>query len=237
MTNETSIEYQSISWQWGWESVGVISSGMLSVFLIAFTVWIAIRQNKIQEKIAKDQEQLQKQIAKDQDVLQKQIADRDINAQNYQHRIRCYLQMIKVFEGLTKTHGFSMGHLYDGTPLPIVTINDMDKGYWMMFQTKKEAQLLFSADLAKQIADLYELYAEYSQKFTSFYFSQPKLSEKLKHIDEEKYMNAHRDPKIMQEIENISPEWAWLIKIHCMAQDKFKSDEFNNLIIKEIKPE
>ncbi len=41
----------------------------------------------------------------------------------------------------------------------------------------------------------------------------------------------------MQEIGKISTEWASLIKIHCLAQDKFKSEEFNDLIIRETKTE
>lgn len=215
MKTETLIECKENPWHWGWDSVGVISSGILSFLLIVFTIWISIRQNRIQ----------------------KQISDRDIKAQNYQHRIRCYLQMINAFETLSKTHGFTMGFLYDGTPIPVVTLNDMDKGKWAMFSVKKEAKLLFSADLARQIAEICELYAEYSQQFTMFYLSQPKLSDKLKNIDVEKYMNAHRDSKTMQEIEKISKEWASLIKIHCLVQDKFKSEEFNDLIISETKTE
>lgn len=211
----TLIECKENPWQWGWDSVGVISSGILSFLLIGFTIWIAIRQNRIQ----------------------KQISDRDIKAQNYQHRSRCYLQMINSFQDLAKTHGFTMGHLYNGTPIPIVTVNDLDKGRWGMFSVKKEAKMLFSADLSRQISEIYELYAEYSQQFTMFYFSQTKLSDKLREIDFEKYMNAHRDSETMQEIENISKELASLIKIHCLAQDKFKSEEFNDLFINETKTE
>ena len=111
----TLIECKENPWQLGWDSVDVISSGFLSVLLIVFTIGISIRQNRIQ----------------------KQISDRDIKAQNYQHRIRCYLQMINAFEVLSKNHGFTMGHLYNGTPIPIVTINDMDKGKWTMFSVKK----------------------------------------------------------------------------------------------------
>jgi hypothetical protein len=202
-------------WIFGWNAVGVITSAILSALLIGFTVWIAWRQNQ----------------------MQKQIADRDIKAQNYQHRIRCYLQMIKSFEALSKTHGFCMGHLYQGTPMPVVAFNDMDNGAWTMFAVKKEAQLLFGEELAKRIAEIYEYYAEYSQQFRLFYVLNPQLHNQLKNIDFDKFMNAHRDTETLQEIKKISAPLASLIRLHCVAQDKFKDQEFNNLILSETKVE
>jgi hypothetical protein len=224
--NNTSIEYQSAPWQWGWESVGVISSGVLSILLIGFTIWLAIRQNRIQEKIAKDQ-----------DDLQKQISDRDVKVQNYQHRARCYLQIIEASLMLARIHSSNIPNIIHDNPINPESLGKLDYVQSLMLKTKAEAKFLFSPELLKKICILFECYAEYFQQTGKFMMTPQKVHEQIKDIDFDHIIGATRYPDALQKIKSISPRLALLLELHDKIQGHFKSEEFNDLLIKETKAE
>jgi hypothetical protein len=226
MLNNTIVEQPMNPWQWGWSSIDVISSITLSALLIAFTIWIAIRQNRIQE-----------QIAKDQNELQKQISDRDIKAQNYQHRAKCYLQIIEASLLLARIHSSNIPNIIQDQPINPNSLAQLDYGQSLMLKTKMEAKLLFSPELSKQISVLFECYAEYFQQTGKFMIAPEKVQEQIKDIDFDKIILATKYPDILQKIKTISPKLALLLELHDRIQKHFKSEEFNNLLLKETKAE
>src|SRR5215510_13064993 len=119
----------SSSWAFGWDAIGVITSAILAAILIYCTIRIAKQQNK----------------------LQKDISDRDMLIQNYQHRAKCYLQIVEASLIMARAHSLNIANIFENKPMDSNTISHLDQGQNLMLKTKLEAKLLFSPKLAELI--------------------------------------------------------------------------------------
>lgn len=203
----------SSSWAFGWDAIGVIASVILSVLLIYFTIRIAKQQNK----------------------LQKDISDRDMRIQNYQHRAKCYLQIIEASMIMARAHSLNIANAFQGLQMDSKTINDLDQGQNLMLKTQLEAKLLFSPKLAGIMYKMFDNYAEYFQQTTNFIISQKKTPNFTKEIDFDKFTLVPKDPEVFQKIKEASPELASIMQLNHELSIQFKSKEFNDLLLNETK--
>ena len=82
---------------------------------------------------------------------------------------------------------------------------------------------------------MFDTYVECEQQITKFYMTNPSLSSKLKSIDFDKYVLAPKYPDILEKIKQISLELASIMELQHKLMIQFKSKEFNDLIIEEIR--
>lgn len=202
-------------WVFGWTSLDVIASTILSVLLICFTIRISRQQNR----------------------QQRDIADRDVRVQNYQHRAKCYLQIVEASTILTRGHAFNIANIITDKPIDPQEISRLNHGQQLMLKTQLESKLLFSPELTKTIYALFDIYVEYFQETAKILINQQKTQEFLKDIDIEEIISAHKHPEVLQRIEKVDKRLSYLIQLEGKLSQLFKSKEFNDLLLKETKVE
>ncbi|MCL2469118.1 MAG: hypothetical protein FWF24_02665 [Alphaproteobacteria bacterium] len=261
--------YVENKWEFGWEAAGVISTGILSLLLLYFTVRVALYQNKVQKQIADSQNKLQKQIADhqnklqeqvsnsqnelqeriadSQNKLQKQIADRDVRMQNYQHRVKVYLQIFEAFDFFIDAKVISFVNLEEGKNLHTEMLKKLSQGRNLMLKSLIEAELLFSSKLVGLITELHNAYFEHYTITSTLIDEFPDWRERFRELAISKDMAsgykmiaAIGNPSGTKDFESIIseiPEFAPLIESGKKLTQKFLSAELRELFLKETRVE
>jgi len=216
---EITVDYTSVPKPFNWEAAGVISTFVLSAILIACTIRLALRQN----------------------ALQTQIADRDVRAQNYQHRVKCYLQIVDAFNLIKDTNIMNVICLLEYKNTVAERLKDMAYGSNLMIKSYTEAKLLFSPKLIELVKELHDSYIECCRNYYILLTQNTSWIEKLKELKEKIHSNAEllaaiANPANINGIESLMseiPELKALQELDRSLYQKYQSSELHELFRKE----
>ncbi|MCL2561591.1 MAG: hypothetical protein FWE10_04650 [Rikenellaceae bacterium] len=124
--------------------------GLLTVILSALLIFFTV-------KISRRQGELQKQISDDQNQLQKLLAEKDVKVAMYQHRINCYLQVMKALDIVIYSKLGDVLDVFDKGSIKNIE-EKTQEGRWLLCRSFIESEVLFDQDINAYIGAIYEKY-------------------------------------------------------------------------------